>query len=310
LIAYEVAYDISGGSRYLTRIQCNADEEFVRFQEDMEEMQPGVRGVFVCDWSGFGVTHRQAPNHPFPVIPKRSRYVDYAWERIGDPFFYVLDTASLPKGQLPFSLGIYGTWTAFHSDTSANFWDEHNGDALGVFIDKPQLWQDHEYANHVEAETTQVRYIYRNGKFSWEWPLSRGSRSMCVAFYDHAKDMKAMQDLDDAGDVVHKDGLTYKVVRAFTSHTMFLQNRHNTIDLNCVKDWALEYPDDSRRAPGIFNMGSYKDPGQLEQDIMTSQYIGCLPMLGTRENGGLGVLYPVAASREAGSTDSIGSVPP
>ena len=306
LIAYEVAYDISGGSRYLTRIQCNADEEFVRFQEDMEEMQPGVRGVFVFDWSGFGVTHRQAPNHPFPVIPKRSRYVDYAWERIGDPFFYVLDTASLPKGQLPFSLGIYGTWTAFHSDTSANFWDEHNGDALGVFIDKPQLWQDHEYANHVEAETTQVRYIYRNGKFSWEWPLSRGSRSMCVAFYDHAKDMKAMQDLDDAGDVVHKDGLTYKVVRAFTSHTMFLQNRHNTIDLNCVKDWALEYPDDSRRAPGIFNMGSYKDPGQLEQDIMTSQYIGCLPMLGTRENGGLGSsgiinFSPVPSRRIQGS---------
>jgi hypothetical protein len=232
LIAYEIAYDITGGSRYVARIQCNAGEEFVRFQEDMEGMQPGVRGVFACEWSGFSVTHRQAPNHPYPVIPRRSRYVDYAWERIDDPFFYVLDTANLPKGQLPFSLGIYGTWTAFHSDTSANFWDERNGDALGVFIDKPKQWQDHEYANHVESETTQVRYTYRDGKFSWEWPLTRGSRSMCVAFYDHAKDMKAMQDLDDAEDVPHKDGLTYKVVRAFTSHTMFLQNRRNTIDLN------------------------------------------------------------------------------
>jgi len=69
---------------------------------------------------------------------------------------------------------------------------------------------------------------------------------------------------------------------------MFLQNRHNTIDLNCVKDWTLEYPAASRRPPVIFDMGSYKDPVQMERDIMTSQYIGCLPLLGTRENGGLG----------------------
>ena len=288
LIAYEIDYEITGGSRYVARIQLNAGEEFVRFQEDMEGMKPGVHGVFACEWRGFGVTHRQSPNHPFPVIPKLSRYVDYAWERIDDPFFYVLDTANFPKGQLPFSLGIYGTWTAFHSVTSANFWDERNGDALGVFIDKPQQWQDHEYANHVESETTQVRYVYLDGKFTWEWPLTRGSRSMCVAFYDHAKDMEAMQELDNAEKVPHKDGLTYKVVRAFTSHTMFLQSRHNTIDLNCVKDWTLEYPESSRRPPVIFSMGTYQDPGQLESDIMTSQYIGCLPLLGTRENGGLG----------------------
>jgi hypothetical protein len=288
LIAYEIAYDITGGSRYVARIQLHAGEEFVRFAENMEGMQPGVRGVFACEWSGFAVTHRQSPNHPYPVIPKRVPYVDYAWEKVDDPFFFVLDTEHLPKGQLPFSLGIYGTWTAFHSVTSANFWDERSGDALGVFIDKPDQWQDHEYANHTESETTQVRYLYRDGKFSWEWPITRGSRSMCVAFYDHAKDLAAMKEMDEAEDHPYTDGETYKVVRAFTSHTMFLQNRHNTIDLNRVKDWTLEYPASSRQPPVIFTMGTYQDPGQLERDIMTSQYIGCLPLLGTRENGGLG----------------------
>jgi hypothetical protein len=287
-IAYEIAYEITGGSSYVTRVQCNAGMEFVRFQEDMEAMQPGVHGTFTSTWSGFGVTHRQSPNHPYPVIPKLVSYNDYAWERIDDPFFYVLDSAVLPPGQLPFNLGIYQTWTALHSDTSANFWDEHTGDALGIFIDKPDEWQDHEYANHVESETLQVRYVYRDGKFSWKWPLSRGSRSTCIAFYNHEKDKKAMHDLDESGQIVHKDGLTYKVIRAFTSYTMFLQNRHNTIDLNCVKDWVLEYPDSSRPAPVIFTMGGYKDAGELERQIMTSEYIGCLPMLGTRENGGLG----------------------
>jgi len=288
VIAYEVAYDITGGSRYVARVQCNAGMEFVRFQEDIEAMKPGVKGLFTCSWTGFGVTHRQAPNHPYPVIPKLASYNDYAWEKIDDPFFYIFDNDRLPKGQLPFNLGIYQTWTAVHTSTSANFWDEHTGDALGLFIDKPEEWQDHEYANHVESDTMQVRYVYGDGKFSWQWPLTRGSRSTCIAFYDHELDKKAMLELDQAGSTIQKDGLKYKVVRAFTSHTMFLQNRHNTIDLNQVKDWVLDYPASSRQASVIFTMGGAKDPAALERDVMMSEYIGCLPMLGTRENGGLG----------------------
>lgn len=287
-IAYEISYEAEDGSRYETRVQANGGVEFVRFQENMEAMHPGLHGEFTCDWTGFGVTHRQSPNHPYPVIPPLSSYNDYAWERVDAPFFYVLDTRVLPKGELPFKLGIYQTSTAFHSDTSANFWDERTGDALGVFIDRPEEWQDHEYANHTEAETLQVRYVYEDGKFSWKWPLARGSRSSCIAFYDHELDKQAMHDLDTAGEIAAKDGDTYKVVRAFTSHTMFLQNRHNTIDLNRVKDWVLEYPENSRQPPVIFSMGSAKDAADLERRVLTSPFVGCLAMLGTRENGGLG----------------------
>ena len=288
VIAYEIAYDIADGSRYVTRVQCNAGTEFVRFQENLEAMRPGTKGMFTCSWTHLGVTHRQAPNHPYPVIPRLVPYSEYAWEKIDDPFFYVLDRGSLPKGQLPFNLGIYQTWTAVHTSTSANFWNEHTGDTLGIFIDDPDEWQDHEYANHVESETMQVRYLYQDGMLSWKWPLTRGSRSMCIAFYDHELDKKAMLDLDKAQSTIQSDGLTYKVVRAFTSHTMFLENRHNTLDLNQVKDWVLEYPESSRHPPTLFSMGGAKDAASLERDVMTSEYIGCLPMLGTRENGGLG----------------------
>ena len=49
VIAYEVAYEITGGSRYVTRIQCAAGNEFVRFEENMEAMQPGrARGLPLC----------------------------------------------------------------------------------------------------------------------------------------------------------------------------------------------------------------------------------------------------------------------
>lgn len=288
IIAYQIIYETLHGSRYITRIQCNAGMDFVRFQENMEGLKPGLHGSFVADWTQFGMTHRQSQNHPYPVIPELTTYEKYAWERIDDPFFYVLDVDPIPKGHLPFKLGIYQTSTALHTDPSANFWNEHTNDALGVFIDNPNQWQDHEYANHTESETLQVRYLYQDGKFSWMWPLSRGTRSMCITCYDHEKDKQAMHDLDVAGDTVQKDGLKYRVVRAFTSHTMFLQNRHNTIDLNSVKDWVLEYPESAKRPPVIFKMGNYKDPLEMERNIMTSYFIGCLPLLGTRENGGLG----------------------
>lgn len=304
VIAYEIAYDVADGSRYVTRVQAEAGSEFIRFKENLEAMRPGLKGVFTCSWTGFGVTHRQAPNHPYPIVPKLVPYEQYEWEKIDDPFFYIFDHGKLPKGQLPFNLGIYQTSTATHTQTSGNFWDERTEDAFGIFIDDPDEWQDHEYANHVESETMQIRYLHIDGILSWQWPLTRGSRSTCIACYDHALDRKAMADLDQAQSTHWPDGVVYRVVRSFTSHTMFLQNRHNTIDLNNVKDWVLEYPESGRRAPVIFSMGGAKDPAQLERDVLTTEFVGCLPMLGTRENGGLGASIvnfgPVPARRIQG----------
>ena len=286
LIAYEIAYDSAGGSRYVARVQCTAGFDFIRFQENMEGMKPGVHGAFTATWSGFPVTHRQAPNHPFPLPSVIRSYDAYDWERIDGLF--PLNPVALPDGQISFNLGIYQTWTAFHSDTSANFWSDKSGDALGVFIDKVAEWQDHEYANHTESETTQVRFYYLNDRFTWKWPLTRGSRSMCIAFYDHEKDKQAMQRLEQAAQPVEKDGFSYHGERNYTSHTMFLQNRYGTLDLNCVKDWILEYPENARRPPVIFETGSVKDADELERRVMTLEYVGTLPLTGTRENGGMG----------------------
>ncbi len=50
--AYEIAYETAGGSRYIARVQCNAGFEFVRLQENMEGIKPGVRGALTTDWTG------------------------------------------------------------------------------------------------------------------------------------------------------------------------------------------------------------------------------------------------------------------
>jgi hypothetical protein len=283
-VAYEVAYDCQSGSRYVATVQCEGGMDFVRFRENMEGLRPGMSGVFTSSWTGFGVTHREAPNHPYPLSGKIRKYEDYPWERIGEP--WPLDPEPLVDGELPFELGIYESWTAFRSGTFANFWDENSNDALGVFIDKVDDWQDHEYANHVEAQDLQVRYFYRDGLLSWRWPIVHGSRSTCIAFYDHVKDKEAMRLVEKAALGVEQDGFTYRVGLIYVSHVHFLQNRYGTLDLNCVKDWVLEYSADARRPPVIFSTGEIQDANELEQRVMAGPFASTLPVNGTRQNGG------------------------
>lgn len=288
-VAYEVAYKTEKGSSYVAKIQCEGGMEFVRFQENMEGIQPGAHGVLTSLWSDFAVTHRQAPNHPFPLSDSVRDYDDYTWERIDDAWIFTREP--LPPGQLPFSLGVYERAPGnFRTGTWANFWDQKSADALGVFIDNPLGWQDHEYAYEVNSTTLQVRYRYLDGTFSWEWPLARGRRSTCVACYDHARDRTAMRELEQKFQSIKHDGTAYAVPLTFTSHTLFLQNRHGTLDLNRVKDWVLDYPETARRPPEILTdpNGKNQEPAELERRVLTSSYVCTLPVTGSRQMAGHG----------------------
>ena len=262
-------------------------------------MHPGVRGEVLTTWNGFHGTHRQAPNHPFPLSDTVRRYEDYAWETLDETWTYEPEEhLTLAEGELPFHLGIYERAPGnFRTGTWGNFWDDHSGDALGVFIDDVDGWQDHEYAYEVESRLLEVRYFARDGKFFWRWPLARGSRSTCIAFYDHAKDKEAMHAMELAFEKVTKDGLTYHIPLAYSSHALFLQNRHGTLDLNRVKDWALTYPAEAKQAPAFFTVKTMHDAAELERRILTSDYVCTLPISGTRQMGGHGPL-PGSQHRE------------
>lgn len=283
-IAYELAYETEGGSLYVARVQCEGGLDFVRFKENMEGIQPDAQGLFTSTWSGFSVTHRQAPNHPYPTSGKIRPYDDYPWETIDEP--WPMYPEPLVNGELPFDLGIYETWTAFRTGTFANFWDQRSGDALGVFIDKAAAWQDHEYTNHVESPKLRVRYYYRAGRLAWEWPIARGSRSTCIAFYDHEKDKEAMHLVEQAALGVKQDRFTYAVGLIYASHAHFLQNRYGTLDLNCVKNWVLTYSENAKQPPVLFSVGQIKDADELEQRVMAGPFASTLPVNGTRQNGG------------------------
>jgi len=306
-IAYELTYESKNGARYVARVQCEAGLDFVRLYEDMEGLPIIARGTWTSSWAGLGLTHRQAPNHPFPLPDKVRSYDDYSWERIDGP--WIFQEHALPEGQLPFVLGVYERAPGnFHTGTFANFWDQQSGDALGIFIDKVEGWQDHEYAYEVEAPTLEVRYHYQDGKLRWKWPLARGSRSTCLTFYNHAKDQEAMHQLEQCYKTVLQNGFSYTIPLTFTSHTLFLQNRYGSLDLNRVKDWILEYPGTRRRAELAFPNLTPPDPADLERRVMTSAYVCTLPVTGTRQMAGHGpipgrsiVNFSPVPSRQIGS---------
>ena len=299
-ISYELTYETKDDSRYLALVTCNAGMDFVRLEENMEGLRPGARGMFTSTWTGFEVTHRQAPNHPFPLPDQIRSYDDYVWERIDQPWRNLdarcgssrpIYPETMADGELPIRLGIYqpapgnfliGNW--------ANFWDQHASDALGVFIDDATEWQDHEYAYEVESLALQVRTYHQDGRFCWKWPLAIGRRSTCIAFYDHSKDKEAMHQLERDSLPVEQDGLSYQAPLSFTSHTLFLQNRYGTLDLNRVKDWVLDYPEGARRPPVIFTGGDVQTAADLERQVMTSPYVCTLPVTGARQMDGHGLI--------------------
>ena len=286
-VAFELHYETAQGSQYVARVQLDSGFEFVRLEEDMERVRPGTHGVVISDWSGLRLTHRQAPNHPFPLSDVVRPYEEYAWERIQDVFR--LKPQPLPEGRLPFSLGLYERAPGnFRTGTWGNFWNEHTQDALGLFIPDVEGWQDHEYAYEVTSPTLQVTYHWVDGTFRWRWPVVRGRRSTCLAFYDHALDRAAMRQLEEKFHGVEHEGGRYNVPLTFTSHVLYLQNRHGTLDLDRVKDWVLDYPATSRRPAALGEPGTPPEPEALERRIRTSPFVCTLPVTGTRQMAGHG----------------------
>jgi hypothetical protein len=284
-ITWRIEYEFAPRGRYRATVRALADTEFVEFFEEMEDLS-GAR--VETSWTGFRPEYRQAPNHPYQP-----------GHDIGDPA-EPIDMAQMnthiavapgisSSGELPFRLGMYQPWPAFSVGTFANFWNNHSSDALGVFIDKLERWDDRDYSIWSSSDKLQVRYFWRDNNLSWTWPLESGTRSTCLSFYDHALDRQAVEAMvrSHAG-VRGSDGIRYASALQPTSHMLFLQNRHGVLDLNRVKDWVLEYPENARRPELPFKQGRHNTAAELERAVMASELMDEVAVSGTRQNGGFG----------------------
>jgi hypothetical protein len=295
LTEYRITYFTDKGWKYVATVSCTAGYDFVRLEEDMEDLPPDERGEFVFDWTGCRFSHRQAPNSPFAfpaTVDGNHRYDEYPWEEIGDPLMSThigMLSAMGEDGEWAVTLGIYQPWPAFTVVTSANFWDQHSNDAVGIFIDRPELWNDHEYAIWHSDAKLALRFSYRDHLLTWKWPIGHGGRSTCLTFYDHARDVEQMTRLEGLSNgVVWSDGYTYKTQLFPTSHVLYLANMYGTLNLNQVKDWTLTYPENGRIVDTFFKVKPENSAGDVDRSFAGNDYTNQLPLSGIRQNDGYG----------------------
>jgi hypothetical protein len=293
-VEYEVVYVLDRGGRYTANIRLTKGMDFVGLAERMEGIGKEEQIYVKMVWTHFCPTHRQAPNNPPQLVKSGERYEDYNWQKIDEEWVHnplpVGPWGLTEEGEIGFRLNTFEPWKAMVRLTYANFWDERTNDAVGVFIDQPENWNDHEYALFTASDTLSVRFFYRDGTLWWKWPLATGSRSVGLAVYDHRLDKEQMQYIEriraesEAGR--YPDGV-YRIHLNGASHTSFLQNRYGTLHLDRIKNWVLEYPDDAARLPAVYPYGDLASPEQFLEHLFCYEFFASIPVYGPRENAGL-----------------------
>ncbi|HUW30091.1 MAG TPA: fibronectin type III domain-containing protein [Planctomycetota bacterium] len=287
----DVVWDLD--ARYTATVRCVQGYDFVNFKEEMDGFAKNEGAAWKLTWTDFHPTHRQAPNHPTSRYTGQRGFARYDWEKIDQSLIataHGVTNMAGSGGRLPFRLGPYQPWTAYDRVTSANFYDDRTNDSVGVFIDHLDGWQDHEYAIWTSSDTLAVAYFHLDGAFWWNWPLVTGTRSTCVACYDHAKDIDVMEQLE-AARLKDSEGSSYGIPITPMSYSLFLQNWYGTFDLNCVKDWVLDYPAASEHPPVVFRDGAVDGPAQLLERVFHCEPVAFAPVAGIRQGG----LNPVCA---------------
>lgn len=289
---HRVTYRTDSDAKYVATVECIAGMDFVRLHEEMESLPAGATGEFDFAWTGCTFTHRQGPNHPYN-FPRRplSDYTQYPWEAIApahmDTQFGVSPGLS-PTGRMPFSLRLFEPWSDALAACFANFWSDDATDAAAIFIDHMEEWEDHEYAIWHSSPRLAVEFVYKAGTLHFVWKMGRGSRSSCVCFYDHARDVEAMKRLEDRTRGVSLDGRNFRAGLFPTSHALELQNWHGTLNLDKAKDWALQYPEAAGHAKPTFTNLPFQDGKQLYRILSGTDFLSDLALSGVRQNNGFG----------------------
>ena len=217
-----MVYDLAPKGRYTATVRALAGTEFV----ELVRAHGGHRECARVETTWTLVSSHNSAR--LPTIPYEPEH------EIGDPAepidFAQMNThiAVAPgigkDGELPFRLGPYQPWPAFSVGTFANFWNARTGDALGVFIDKVERWDDGDYAIWHSSDRLAVRYFWKDGKFNLEMAARhRYAFHLPFPFTITRWDRKAVEDMArrHAG-VTGKDGLRYVSALQPTSHMLFL----------------------------------------------------------------------------------------
>lgn len=290
--SHRITYFFNSTANYVATVECFSEMDFIRLHEDMEGVPEGTQGEFNFAWNGCDFTNRQAPNHPysFPVVPQ-TNYATYPWEAIAPSYIdsqFGVTEGMGANGKMPFSLRIFDPWQDVAAASFANFWGDGGSDAAAIFIDHVEQWDDHEYSIWRSSSRIAVDFIYTNQTLRFVWKIARGTRSTCVSFYDHAKDVEAMGRIEQAYRAVVAGGHRFHTGLFPASFALELQNWYGTLNLDRTKDWVLSYPEHATLPKEVFKHTAWKNADAFYEAVIGSDFLTQLALSGVRQNHGVG----------------------
>lgn len=288
LARFRLVYRFSGGGCYEIAVRVVKGMDFIELDESVTGFSEEDQAMVQFDWDSFVPTHRYAPNRPYGGEDEtRQGFRRYPFEPVDRMFtdsHVELAVHHSDSGEMPFRLSPYDPWKAVCRLNMATFWNEKTMQSVGIFIRKPENWQDGQYALWAADDALAIRYYYKNERLRWEAPLKTGSRSLAICCYHHDKDMAEVDRLDRLWEAAVQAG--EPCPRGPASYTLWLQQWYSLLDLNKVKDWQLTYPDTARYPGEIFDEGMVGTPKELEQCIRTSELVMGLALYGPRQDCG------------------------
>ena len=291
-ISYRIKYTFDNGGAYETMVRVIKGYDFFEFSEKITGLVYQDQTLFNFDWTGFAPTHRQAPNHPYTYsgmpLSGRPGIHRFEWETIGQNKIsgqFGANVNESTDGMIQFQLNTYEPWQSARRLSSAAFWDNRTNNAAGIFINKPEEWNDNLYAIWRSADLMSVRYHYKDDLLSWRFPLMEGNRSVGIACYDHTLDAEVMDRVEENTKSRRSPfGYSYSARLHPYSYPTYLQNRYGTIHLNKVKDWVLTYNSSAPMPPVVFHEGRIKNADEFERAFFSSEFVLGAPTGGTRQN--------------------------
>ena len=285
-------YRFSGDGIYRADIFLYDGLDFAVLVEACENI-PEADGLFwQLDWSGFAPAFRFAPNNPGKLDAEAVHScADCPWQRIDEPyvqsFTHPMDLPTVgADGELPFRLNVFETQNAASRNKAASFWDAA-GESIGLFVLDSEGWNNGKYDSFTAGDGSAVRYFYRDGLLSWRFPIASGTRRIGLSVYAHQKDIDCFEAVRSAvqGENAPETGLHA------VSYTSYLENWHNTLNLDKVKEYILACPAaDAAALPRMTS--SFATAADFLAHLERYQLLSGLALYGASINGGFsGVPY-------------------
>src|SRR5690606_5804581 len=111
---------------------------------------------------------------------------------------------------------------------AATFWNEGTGQSVGAFLLDEAGWDNGRYDLFCSWDGFAVRFFYRNGLLSWQYPIVGHARTTAIAVYPHEKDIAWFELVRprQPEEARYLAGAT-RLPQHGASYAMFLQIRHS-----------------------------------------------------------------------------------